>query len=247
MFLDFENPEQDDISDLDKPTEDIQQFLKSPQKNIYEFLEGINKNYSHEKEELPGGIVKESVVWKKSGDFFPGTGNDHDVDRARDVWHIQQSEALSMLTCQEFILEEYLGKTAQTDELVELAEKNGVADEFNGAITFENAGHILESYGIEAHTEYDAGFGQLERVLDSGERAIVGVNSIALDSEGIYPMWSANHTVEVIGVDRSNPEDVRIIINDPGVEDGGARTVDYDTFMNAWGTSDGFLLTAVRP
>ena len=63
----------------------------------------------------------------------------------------------------------------------------------------------------------------------------------------MYYEWSVNHAIEVVGIDKSNPEDIKVIVNDPGVEDGCCKSIDYDVFMNAWATSSNYMMVADRP
>lgn len=253
MFPDFEDMENRNDSDVDKTAADVQKFLDSletPEEpsgkggselgEMYKYLEDIDKKYTYEKQKLPGGIVKESIVWKKTESPARDAENLYNIKEAKDVWRVQESNVSSAIACQEFIVEEYCGKKA--DDFSDFITENG-------AITSDNAGDILEAYGIDTHTRYGADFKDLEKVLDSGNRAIIGVNNMELDSgfEGIYPSWSANHTVEVIGIDKSNPDDIRVIVNDPGISDGCGKMLDYDRFMKAWGASDGFMVVADRP
>lgn len=45
-------------------------------------------------------------------------------------------------------------------------------------------------------------------------------------------------------IDDSNPLDVRVIINDSGVENGCGRSISYLEFMEAWNPSGGFMVSA---
>ncbi len=260
MFEDFENLEQQNEIEIERPTNILQQILNSFEEitdssataeavpeDIYDYLESINAEYSYEKAELPNGIIRESLVWETHSETAQDAYDFYNIEDATDAWHVQKYSDSCAVVCQEFILEEYTGKEFEEDELVQCALENGWVVE--GGTLPEDIGNILEYYGIETTTDYDADFQDLENALNDGDRAIVGVYNMGLDNdyEGFYPAWSANHAIEVIGIDKSNPDDIKVIVNDPGVEDGCGKVIDYDVFMKAWDTSGGFMVTADRP
>ena len=261
MFEDFENLEQLDDFESERSTnvfekivDAFEDFFDLSDENetdvpddLYEYLESLDAEYAYEKQELPNGIIKESLVWETRSEAVQDAYAFYNIEDATDTWHVQKYSDSCAVACQEFILEEYTGKEYEEDELVKCAVENGWVAE--GGTPTEDIGNILEYYGIETSTDYDADFRDLENALNNGDRAIVGVYNIGLDNdyEGFYPAWSANHAIEVIGIDKSNPEDVKVIVNDPGVEDGCGKEIDYDVFMNAWNTSGGFMVVADRP
>lgn len=259
MFDDFENLEKQNDIELGKTNlfekifdaiEDIfdpSDENESVPEDIYNYLESVDAKYSYEKQELPNGVVRESIVWETQGEYVPDAYSLYNIEEATDAWHLQEYSDSCAVACQEFILEEYTGQSFEEDELVACAVENGWVAE--GGTPLEDIGNILEYYGIETFTDYEASFQDLENALNNGDRAIIGVYNIGLDNdyEGFYPAWSANHAVEVIGIDKSNPADIKVIVNDPGVEDGCGKAIDLDVFMNAWNTSGGFMVVADRP
>lgn len=261
MFEDFEGLEQQDDFEFGKVTDVFEQiedsfkdFFGLSDENeddlrgeLQEFLEGLDTEYNYEKQELPNGIIKESLVWETRSEAVQDAYAFYNIEDATDTWHVQKYSDSCAVACQEFILEEYTGKEYDEDELVDCAIENGWVAE--GGTPVEDIGNILEYHGIETTTDYNAEFQDLENALNNGDRAIVGVYNLGLDNdyEGFYPAWSANHAIEVIGIDKSNPEDIKVIVNDPGVEDGCGKEIDYDVFMNAWNTSGGFMVVADRP
>lgn len=63
-----------------------------------------------------------------------------------------------------------------------------------------------------------SGMSDIKNTLDQGGRVIVAVDSMVLWTEGYgnYPVYCMDHAIEVIGIDDSNPNDIRVIINDSG-------------------------------
>mgnify|MGYP003290284030 CR=1 FL=1 len=91
-----------------------------------------------------------------------------------------------------------------------------------------------------------SGMSDIKNTLDQGGRVIVAVDSMVLWTEGYgnYPVYGMDHAIEVIGIDDSNPNDIRVIINDSGIENGGGHSVSYLEFMEAWQPSGGFMVSA---
>lgn len=89
----------------------------------------------------------------------------------------------------------------------------------------------------------------MQNALNQGDRVIVCVYNAALDDDwgDQFPVASANHAVEVLGIDDSNPNDIKVIVNDPGVADGCGKAVSLETFNRARETSYGYMVVAERP
>ncbi len=258
MFPNFEDLENRNTSDVSETADDIQQFLNSlennsvendqnhsPAQSVFSYLESINQKYSYEKTELSNGIVKESVVRETHGSTTRDAADFYNVKDAEVVWHIAQDGESCATACQTFILNEYI---TNPQDLADLADENVLIDDFGDEATAQDIGSLLEYHGIETATDYNANLRDLKNELDRGNRVIVSVDNLALDGsyDGVYPSWGTNHTVEVIGIDNSNPERIRIIINDPAAEDGCGKIIDEDTFMAAWGSFGRFMMTADR-
>ncbi len=171
----------------------------------------------------------------------------YDVDEATDVWHLQTEPFSCANACQEFIIDEFLGIDVQEADLNAYArENNWLRADGTG---LEDVGNLLEAYGIQTHRYLNAGFEDIKAALNNGDRVIVAVHNAALDESwwDIIPVVSANHAVEVIGIDETNPRDVKVIVNDPGVADGRGKVVSLDTFNQARDGSGGFMVVAERP
>lgn len=202
------------------------------------------------REETAGGVIREAISKLADTIFHPEgreTGDTmRDIDAAAREWHLQEDTYTCAVACQEFIIQEYTGADVSEGELRALAEAQDWFVETGTPM--DDIGKLLEVYGIESDINYEATFQDLRSALAEGNRTIVAVNNIAISTEWCdgYPFASCNHAIEVIGIDESNPEDVRVIINDPGVEDGCAKSVRLDNFMDAWSTSGGYMMTAYR-
>lgn len=171
----------------------------------------------------------------------------YDVTEATEAWHLQEEPYSCANACQEFIIDEFLDIDVQESDLNSFArDQNWLREKGTG---LEDVGNLLELFGIETHRYWDAEFEDIREALNHGDRVIVAVHNAALDESwwDIIPVLSANHAVEVVGIDDTDPKNVKVIINDPGVADGCGKVVTMDTFNQAREGSGGFMVVAERP
>lgn len=193
-----------------------------------------------------GDIVRE-LFQKPPMEASDAAQDRYDVDEATDVWHLQTEPFSCANACQEFIIDEFLGIDVQEADLNAYARENNWLKD--GGTGLEDVGNLLEAYGIQTHRYMNAGFEDIKAALNNGDRVIVGVHNAALDESwwDIIPVVSMNHAVEVIGIDETDPKNVKVIVNDPGVLDGCGKVVSLDTFNQARDGSGGFMVVAERP
>lgn len=196
------------------------------------------------------GVIHE-VITRIENLFRPeGTEQStmRDIDAAAKEWHRQETGYSCAVACQQFILNEYTGGDVSEAALLEIAETNGWYNEAAGGTPTNDIGKLLEMYGIDTDINKSATYQDLRNALSQDNRVIVGVNNLSMSTEWAdgYPIATANHAIEVIGIDESDPENVRVIVNDPGVEDGCAKSVSLENFIDAWNTSGGYMMTAYR-
>lgn len=93
---------------------------------------------------------------------------------------------------------------------------------------------------------YEGSIADLQKTLAEGGRVIVAVDSMVLwtDGAGNYPVYGADHAIEVVGIDDADPADVKVIINDSGTQDGCGKAVPLNEFLEAWLPSGGFMVSA---
>lgn len=174
-----------------------------------------------------------------------------------DNWHMQTHEDTCAVVSQEFILDELTGHDFTENELMHLAEENGWYTP-GGGTSFENVGKILEAYGINVERTYDNSLEDIAAKLESGEKIIVGIDSNEIWSDGPgelldellsdvlgIPDQGADHAVEVIGIDNSDPNHPVVILNDPGHPDGMGMRVPADEFVEAWEDSGTYMVSTV--
>lgn len=172
-----------------------------------------------------------------------------DPASAMDDWHWQETGSSCAVASQEFVLEELTGYEFEEAELREMAEDNGWYDP-EGGTPMEDVGNILEAYGLNVEKSVGNDLEDLESALANGGEVIVGVDSGEIwygeDDDLFLPGNDADHAVQVIGIDRSDPDNPMVILNDPGCSNGCGAMVPADLFMDAWEDSGCFMVEAYR-
>lgn len=218
----------------------------------FEFISGMETSAAQEalerNRELESGVilerVEQSVVNEtpEASDLVAGT-----PEKDLENWHMQSEANSCAICCQEFVAEQLLDQEFSEQEMTKFATEQGWYNPETGT-TISDVGKLLEAVGLEVKQEYNQTLSDIFGELDDGHKVIVGVNNMILENPEFaeLPGYRANHAVEVIGVDYSNPEGVQVILNDSGVPDGKGRVVSADTFAKAWNTSQRFMVTAQK-
>lgn len=181
---------------------------------------------------------------------------DADLDASQDdidLWHEQQAPDTCAVVSQEFLLDRFTGEDHSEEELVAVAEAN---DWYRpgGGTPQDDVGNLLEYYDVPVERTEGDTLDDLESSLSEGAGVLVAVDSGELlpddpdgealaDASGI-PGQGADHVVQVIGFDRSDPDDPQVILNDPGRADGAGLEVPEADFLNAWEDSGRYTVTA---
>lgn len=159
-----------------------------------------------------------------------------DPANSLDLWEYQGESGPCALYSQMFVIEEFTGQHLNMEEFQRTAEENG----WYGAGTSQlDMSRMLDAYGIENEMTFNSNFSDLEECLNNGGRVIVAIDADEVWYQGnggdlFSPSAAANHAVEVIGVDRTDPLNPMVILNDSGTPDGRGEMVPLDTFMDAW-------------
>ncbi len=182
----------------------------------------------------------------KDGGELPEEGIEaHDVEEAAEEWHVQDGDNSCAVCTQQFIINEFLDLDLTEEELCDFAEEQGWYEPELGTMV-KDMSKLLEAYGIDTQTNSSGSIQDIKNTLDEGGRVIIAVDAMVLWTEGFgtYPVYGADHAIEVIGIDDSDPLDVRVIVNDSGRDDGCGRSLSYLEFMECWSASGGFMVSA---
>lgn len=130
--------------------------------------------------------------------------------------------------------------------MIALARERGWYDPESGT-TMLDVGKVLEELGMTVERQTGATISDLAAALAQG-KVICGVNNMLLSVPelAMLPGLRANHAVQVIGIDTSDPNRVEVILNDPGVENGRGIRHSMDDFMKAWKTGGNFMVAVER-
>lgn len=158
-------------------------------------------------------------------------------------WEFQGQTNRCAIYAQKFAIEEAIGREVPIEELVSVAEENGWFDEASGGGTTRlNMDKLLEYYGVEHEMSFNNDIQDIEEALNNGQNVIVGVDSGQIwqgDPNNIFsPETQADHAVQVIGIDHTDPNNPMVILNDSGSPEGCGELVPLDVFENAWKAGD---------
>ena len=234
---------------IDKELDENLEF--DPLVEFSEQTEQLDELHLRQTERLEDGIYRDTI--SRIPGVEPMEGMETVIGEPledMEHWHMQESEMSCAVACQEFIAEELLDVRLEEKDLVEFAISKGWYDPKSGT-TVENVGRIMEHLGLDVERKYNGTLEDLEQVLSEGGKVIVGINNGSMmipdRIETIYfPALTANHAVQVIGIDRTHPDDIKVILNDPGIEGGRGAVCDLSEFQTAWKTSGGFFVSAYR-
>lgn len=151
---------------------------------------------------------------------------------------------------QQLILNDF-GVYTTEDVLVQQANQLGIyTPGAGGGTSPEDVGKLLELNGVQCTQHEDATIYDLTSALAQGQKVIIGVDSGELwNNDRLSDIVSgeqADHALIVAGIDTSDPNDVQVILTDPGTGQEGAR-YSMDQFLDAWHDSGNFMVTTDAP
>lgn len=146
---------------------------------------------------------------------------------------------------QTLILREY-GFDVKQEDLMQIAKEQGWYVEGYGTPE-DKVGKLLEYYGLDTSITEGNNIFNLANELAQGHKILVTVDSGELWAPGLGEKMEdlligeqADHALLVVGVDTSDPSDVKVIVTDPG---NGNTQYAYSEkeFMDAWKDSNCFM------
>lgn len=210
----------------------IREYIDKIQDALEDVRDGILETFGFEKE--------------KSAAFDPESFRES-IEAGACQWHEQLEPYSCAIASQHFIISEYTGNPVTEQDLIQTASEMGWYEELGTPIA--DVGNLLMAYGIDVTVRPEGNFDDLLEASTNGDRVLVAVQNMAMTTEWAdgYPAYSANHVVEVLGIDNSDPEDIRVIVNDPGIPNGQAMSMTWENFEDAWMTGGGYMCVAHRP
>lgn len=165
-----------------------------------------------------------------------------DPDAAMQVFHPQETNSSCAVAAQEFVLDQLTGYDFTEAELREMAEVYGWYSPGEGTTAY-NIGNVLAECGLTVHRDYGNTIDDIAKCLENGGGVVVAVDVYELYDIDV-PGEGANHAIQVVGVDKSDPENPMVIINDSSMQNGGGLMIPIDSFMDAWEDSDFLMVEA---
>lgn len=154
-----------------------------------------------------------------------------------DVWECQGETNRCALYAQKFVIEELTGRHIEMDEFVKVAEENGWFSEAGGT-PFLNMCKMIDAYKLEHTMSFHCTINDIEICLGNGGKVIVSIDANEIwygeDDNLFSPSSSANHAVQVIAINRTNPNSPMVVLNDSGHEGGKGAMIPMDVFLGAW-------------
>ena len=158
----------------------------------------------------------------------------------------QYYEDTCAIQSQHLILQQF-GVDVTQEEMIAVAKENGWYAEGYGT-PMNMVGKLLEYYGVDVNGSMGNNIFNLSNELAQGHQIIVGVDAYELlypnETAGMGLVYgeAANHALVVAGIDTSDPNNIQVIVTDPGT---GNRQMAYpaDQFIEAWKDSDCFMVS----
>ncbi len=195
------------------------------------------------------------------GNSMPGSSNSREaiIIEQADTIHGQPAENIIFdpnvyqyyddtcaIQSQHLILQQY-GIDVTQEEMIAIAKENGWYAEGYGT-PMNMVGKLLDYYGIDVKGSEGNNIFNLSNELAQGHQIIVGVDAYELiypdETAGMDLVYgdAANHALVVVGIDTSDPDNVQVIVTDPGT---GNRQMAYpaEQFMDAWKDSNCFMVS----
>lgn len=150
--------------------------------------------------------------------------------------------------CQSLIMNKF-GLDISEEQLTREGLENGWY--IDGAGTpLSDVGKLLNLHGIDTIAITNANQYTLMHELAQGHQVIVGVDAFELDSNLLVQFLSRttdnpNHAILVTGIDATDPENVQVIVTDPG--SGEFTSYPWNQFAEAWGDSQFHMVATTEP
>jgi len=177
---------------------------------------------------------------------------DSGVDKIGDPDSSGYKQQSTGFTCavvtQQMVLDDFgiidpaTGMCPSEAQLTYVATVNGWLYE---GTSLADSGRLLDYYNVDNH--HGQGTENMIEELAQGHKVIVGVdadelwhqdNSIINDLKDVFGGEAPNHAIVVKGIKFDENQEPIVVINDPGMSDGGGMEYKFGTFVKAFEDSD---------
>jgi hypothetical protein len=171
-------------------------------------------------------------------------------------WHLQDGNDTCAIASQQFVIEQLTGQQVTEEQLVAQSEQYGWYTPGAGTPP-DDCGNLLQLYGLNVEHHNGATIDDIASQLAQGHGVIVGVDAekiwglpetdaatTLLSSTPTIPGQGADHAVEVIGIDRHDPNNPMVVLNDSGTPNGAGELIPLATFLSAWADGGNVMVDA---
>lgn len=164
----------------------------------------------------------------------------------------QQYPDSCAIKSQQIILNEF-GIDVNEDQLVQFSYEQGWYHADGTGTAANDVGNLLETANIPVTRQEDANVFNLVSELSQGHKVIVGVDSEELWGDK-FSAWlkdffmgdTPDHALVVAGIDTSDPNNVMVIVDDPGSGE-YHKAYPLDQFMDAWSDAQCYMVSTDIP
>lgn len=208
--------------EVDTVSNEVSETKEVTEQSPYSYSEAYIDEYGVYHPEQINGIYKDAMEDPKCQQM------------AEDlrVWEQQEKEMSCAVQCQRMIIEDLTQVDVSEGELRETGENNNWYTDTRGTY-ISDVGKLAEHYGLEYEQYEKMHMEELVQASEAGDNLIVAVDAALLSYPYLEKLSTPNHAVEVIGFDFSDAENPKVILNDPGREDGRGSAYPLSVFINA--------------
>lgn len=187
----------------------------------------------------PGQIVLERL----SEDALRNMSGDpvHDIP----LWKRQSEQYSCVASCESFVLRSEVNPEITEAQLIREGTEREIYNPERG-ILLKDIGKLAESHGMIRECIQNSSLEQIENIQNDGGKVIALVSGGKMAFPNRFGFFRADHAVQVVSIDRNDPKDVRVILNDPGREDGQGISVPADIYLRAWRTGKNTIIALYR-
>lgn len=164
----------------------------------------------------------------------------------------QQYPDTCAIKSQQIILNEF-GIDVTEDQFVQFSYEQGWYNGDGSGTAAQDVGKLLESANIPVTRQDGANVFNLVSELSQGHKVIVGVDSEELWGNK-FMAWikdffmgdTPDHALVVAGIDTSDPDNVMVIVDDPGSGE-YHKAYPLDQFMDAWSDAECYMVSTDVP
>ena len=166
-----------------------------------------------------------------------------DIEQGREGWFYEPAPTRNLIAWDIILAKQIAGREAEEQEIYSRLEKLTYFNEECGC-SLGDFEKLLASQGFIMEQYDGLSMRETMELLETEGRLLCAVNTgiITDHIDAKLRGLMADCMVEVIGMDISNPENIRIYYNILTEKDGCGKSCRWDSFQNAWKTSSRYAL-----